>query len=171
MCRSEDGIVRYAPLCIHSFRLIVPRRLLEAQQFNQQYLSYHEIPTVPDRLRWCRHHMGLMQKEVAERIGISRGQYIGYECGTVDYYPKEIVDKLAALFEIPAHDLLDDYNRFLYEGQGKTIRAFRLGLGLKQCHLARQLNLAHDTLSDWENDLIQISKNSWTKYFKDLIKP
>ena len=52
-----------------------------------------------------------------------------------------------------------------------SISAFRLGLSLTQRHLARQLNLAHDTLSDLENDLIQISKNSWTKYFKDLIKP
>lgn len=62
MCRTEDGIVQYAPLCIHTFRLIAPRKLLEAQQFNQQYHSYEEIQNVPDRLRWCRHHMGLMQK-------------------------------------------------------------------------------------------------------------
>ena len=50
---------------------------------------------VPDRLRWCRHHMGLMQKEVAELIGITRGHYIDFEVGYVDHYPKEIVDKLA----------------------------------------------------------------------------
>lgn len=83
MCRTEDGIVQYAPLCIHTFRLIAPRKLLEAQQFNQQYHSYEEIQNVPDRLRWCRHHMGLMQKEVAEQIGISRGHYIDYEVGYV----------------------------------------------------------------------------------------
>ena len=61
---------------IHSFRLIAPRRLLEAQLFNQHYQNYEDIPNVPDRLRWYRHHMGLMQKEVAELIGISRGHYI-----------------------------------------------------------------------------------------------
>ena len=38
--------------------------------------------------------MGLMQKEVAELIGISRGHYIDFEIEYVDYYPKEIVDKL-----------------------------------------------------------------------------
>ena len=53
---------------IHSFRLIAPRKLLEAQLFNQQYQNYEDIPNVQDRLRWCRHHMGLMQKEVADRI-------------------------------------------------------------------------------------------------------
>ena len=80
---------------IHSFRLIVSRKLLEAQLFNQQYQNYEDIPNVQDRLRWCRHHMGLMQKEVADLIGISRGHYIDFEVGYVDYYPKEIVDKLA----------------------------------------------------------------------------
>ena len=114
MCHNEDGVIRYAPLCIHTYRLIAPCKLQEAQLFNQQYHSYGEIGNVPDRLRWCRYHMGLMQKEVAELIGITRGHYIDYEAGYVDYYPKEIVDKLAALYKIPTDDLLDDYNRFLY---------------------------------------------------------
>ena len=68
---------------IHSFRLIAPRKLLEAQLFNQQYQNYEDIPNVQDRLRWCRHHMGLMQKEVADLIGITRGHYIDFEVGYV----------------------------------------------------------------------------------------
>ena len=101
----------------HNLRLVAPRRLLEAQLFNQQYQNYEDIPNVQDRLRWCRHHMGLMQKEVADLIGITRGHYIDFEVGYVDHYPKEIVDKLAALYQVPVDDLLDDYNRFLYKGQ------------------------------------------------------
>ena len=95
LCSTSDGYVRYAPVYIHSFRLIAPRRFLEAPLFNQQYQNYEDIQNVPDRLRWCRHHMGLMQKEVAELIGITRGHYIDFEVGYVDHYPKEIVDKLA----------------------------------------------------------------------------
>lgn len=81
LCSALDGCVRYAPMYIHSFRPIAPRKILEAQLFNQQYQNYEDIPNVPDRLRWCRHHMGLMQKEVAELIGISRGHYIDFEVG------------------------------------------------------------------------------------------
>ena len=47
------------------------------------------------------------------------------ENGAVDYYTKEIADKLAAFYEIPVYDLLDDYNLFLYIGQGKLIREYR----------------------------------------------
>ena len=137
LCSTSDGYVRYAPMYIHSFRLIAPRKLLEAQLFNQQYQNYEDIPNVQDRLRWCRHHMGLMQKEVAELIGITRGHYIDFEVGYVDHYPKEIVDKLAELYQVPVDDLLDDYNRFLYKGQGKLIREYRESLGLKKKQFAR----------------------------------
>ena len=149
LCSTSDGYVRYAPMYIHSFRLIAPRKLLEAQLFNQQYQNYEDIPNVPDRLRWCRHHMGLMQKEVAELIGISRGHYIDFEVGYIDHYPKEIVDKLAALYQIPVDDLLDDYNRFLYKGQGKLIREYRESLGLKKKQFARLMGIEPNSLRAW----------------------
>ena len=170
LCATFDSHVRFAPLYIHSFRLIAPRKLLEAQLFNQQYQNYEDIPNVQDRLRWCRHHMGLMQKEVAELIGISRGHYIDFEVGYVDHYPKEIVDKLAALYGVPADDFLDDYNRFLYKGQGKVLQEYRESLGLKKKQFARLINLDPGTLRIWERDEKIMFKKSWEKYFKDIIK-
>ena len=170
MCHNENGVVRYAPLCIHSFRLISPRKLLDSEIFNQLYHSYQEIDNVQDRLRWCRHHMGLMQKEVADLIGITRGHYIDFEVGYVDYYPKEIVDKLAALYQVPVDDLLDDYNRFLYQGQGKLIREYRESLGLQKKPFARLIGVDPNLLRAWEADQKRMNINSWEKYFKNLIK-
>lgn len=161
--------MRYAPLYIHKFRLIAPRRLLDAQRFQQQYHSYGELLTVQDRLRWCRHHMGLMQKEVADRIGIRRGHYTDLETGAVDYYPKEVVDKLAEFYGVPVGDFLDDFNRFLYYGQGKAIREHRERLGLQKKPYARLLHLEPNRLRAWESEQKQISKASWEKYFKGVI--
>ncbi len=170
MCKTEDGIVRYSPLCIHTFRLIAPRKILEAQSFNQQYRSYSEIENIQDRLRWCRHNMGLMQKEVAERIGISRWDYKALESGAVDYYSKEIVDKLTILFDIPIEDLLDGYNLFLHKGQGRLIREYRESVGLNKNQFARMLNIAPVMLRNWENDKKRMTVNSWEKHFKSKIK-
>ena len=44
LCSALDGCVRYAPMYIHSFRPIAPRKILEAQLFNQQYQNYEDIP-------------------------------------------------------------------------------------------------------------------------------
>ena len=170
MCCTADGIVRYAPLCIHSFQLVAPRKLLEAQLFNQQYHSYEEIICVQDRLRWCRHHMGLMQKEVAELIGITRTQYIEYEVGSVNYFPKEIVDKLAELYQVPVCDLLDEYNRFMYQGQGCLLMKYRESLGMKKKPFARMLGVEPNLYRAWEADQKRMTVRSWDKHFKNVIK-
>ena len=170
MCKTENGVVRYAPLCIHTFRLIAPRKILEAQSFNKQYRSYSEIENIQDRLRWCRHNMGLMQKEVAEKIGMSQYHYQSLELGLVDYYPKEIVDKLAKLFGIPVNDLMDDYNIFLYNGQGRLISEYREMIGMNLNQFARMLGVDPIMLRNWENDKKRITVNTWKKRFKPIIE-
>ncbi len=97
LCSTSDGYVRYAPMYIHSFRLIAPRRLLEAQLFNLQYQNY-------------------------------------------------------------------------YKDQGKMIREYRESLGLKKKEFARLIKLDPGTLRCWENNQKRMIKDSWEKYFKDLIK-
>ena len=154
---------------IHSFRLIAPRKLLEAQLFNQHYQNYEDLPTVHDRLRWCRRHKGLMQKEVAELTGISRSEYSDMENGAVDYYTKEIADKLAAFYEIPVYDLPDDYSLFQHKGQGKMIREYRESLGMEKKLFAQLLGIDPNLLRAWEADRKRISFNSWNKYLKNII--
>lgn len=97
-------------------------------------------------------------------------QVIDFEVGYVDYYPKEIVDKLAELYQIPADDLLDDYSRFLYKGQGKLIREYRESLGMKKKPFARMIGVDPRTLHNWEIDLKRMFKDTWEKHFKDIIK-
>lgn len=161
-----DAAVKYAPLYLHTFRLIAPRKLLEAQRLNQCYHSYREIESIPDRLRWCRHHLGLMQKEVAELIGTTRAIYIDWETGITQHYAIELVAKLAMLYQIPPLDLLDDYNRFLYKGQGEAITRYRTALGLSRKAFAQQLNTDASCIRAWECEYKQISRKSWERYFK-----
>jgi transcriptional regulator with XRE-family HTH domain len=170
MCRTENGVVRYAPLCVHSFRLIAPRKLLEAQLFNRQYHSYEEIENVPDRLRWCRHSMGLAQKEVAKLVGITRGHYTNLETGAVDHYEKETVDKLADLFRVPPADFLDDYNLFLYQGQGEQLRAYRLCRGWNLKQMAEWLKVEPNMLRVWETGKKCVTKASWERYLKGKLQ-
>ena len=51
LCLNADGVVKYAPLYVHSFRLIAPRRLAEAQAFDRKYHALSDIDKLPDRLR------------------------------------------------------------------------------------------------------------------------
>lgn len=93
-------------------------------------------------------------------IGITRGHYIDYEVSYVDYYPKESVNKLAKLYRIQVDDLLDDYNRFLYKGQGKLIREYRESLSMKKKQFARLIHLDPGILRIRENEEKRMSINS-----------
>ena len=136
---------------------------------NRQYHSYAEIDNVQDRLRWCRHQRGLLQKDVAQTIGITRTHYVAFETGYLDAMPKTVVDKLAVFYEVPVDDLLDDYNRFLYYGQGKQIREYRNSLGLQKKPFARLLKVESRTLHLWETDQKRMFKGTWEKYFKGKV--
>lgn len=168
LCATWDSRVRYAPLYVRSFPLCTPRKLMDAQRILDR--SYDQLETVPDRLRWCRHRLGLMQKEVADRAGISRSVYIQLETGACDVYPIPILDKLAALYNIPVADLLDDYNRFLYLGQARLIRAHRQSLGLGKKPYARYMGISPTSLRLWEAEKKRVTKTTWEKYFRGVIK-
>lgn len=139
---------------------------MEAAQFNQRYRRYEEIDNVPDRLRWCRHSKGLKQAEVAKIAGVTRAIYIDIECGTTQHIPLEMVQCLAEFYDAPVTDFLDEYNRFLYDGQRKRIRVYRESLGIGKKAFARKLGIPIRCLQEWENDRKAISKKSWEQYFK-----
>jgi DNA-binding XRE family transcriptional regulator len=126
------GGVKYAPLYIHSFQLLQPRRLLEAERFNIKYTNPFEITTVVDKLRYYRHKKALRQRDVAEKTGIH---------------------------------LVDKYNLFLYNGQGRQIRALRQSLGLTKKEFGKLYGFHVHTVNQWENDNIQILKSTWAKLF------
>lgn len=138
---------------------------MEATQFNQRYCRYEDIQNVPDRLRWCRHSRGLLQAEVAQRIGVSSNVYKNIEDGITQQIPKDIADKLAQLYEVPVTDFLDEYNRFLYSGQAEMIRVYRMSLGLGTKPFARKMGIPIRSLQQWQSGQKTISRQNWEKYF------
>jgi len=166
MTRYHHEAAEYAPLYCFRFRLIAPRKLLEAQRFSRQYHSFDEIDNVPDRLRWCRYGMGLMQKEVAERVGISPAAYIELETGTCQRYRLDVMDKLSAFYGIPRDCLLDDYNRFLAKGQAQQLLEYRKRAGLNRRQFSKRTGIPVTSARDWEEGKKRISRRSWERYFR-----
>ena len=80
------------------------------------------------------------------------------------------MEKIAQLFEVPVDMLLDDYNLFLRNGQGKQIKAIRMKLGLTQKQYADKLGVSLGNLKHWEQNRKQIFKSTWEKYFKQSLE-
>ncbi len=161
MSRYAHDVVTYAPFYIHSFRLVAPHKLVEAEKFNIRYTEPSQIDNTLDRLRWYRYQKGLLQADVAAYAGIDRVTYSRYEEGVHEYYPIGIMAKAAELFEVPITNLLDEYNLFLYYGQGRQIRLMREIREMSINEYARRLGLYGSNLRRWENDEVRITKRSW----------
>lgn len=125
------------------------------------------LTATADKLRYCRHVMGLEQQQVAAYVTLHRSTYAGYEkLGARDYYPLDKLSALAKLFNVPLEYLMDDYNRFLYEGQGQQIRALRESMGLSRQDFATKFGVWTTTIRDWETDSVRITKHTWEMLFK-----
>jgi len=166
MCRSGGSQVRFAPLYILSFRMTQTKKISEAFSLNRKYRRYEDIVSIPDRLRWRRHELGLLQKEVAAKIGVTRSVYNSLETGEVESLDPAVMDKLAALYGIPVSDLLDDYHRFLLNGQGQAIQNLRASLDMTRAQFADHLHTDVRNIQAWETERKTISKRMWEAHFQ-----
>ena len=161
-----SGSVKVAPLQIVQFPVILPHKFQDAEKFNLQFSDFSEITETADKLRWLRYQKGLRQRDVADYAGIYRSTYIHYEEYGKDFYSPKHMEKIAQLFEDPVERLLDDYNLFLRNGQGKQIKTIRMKLGLTQREYADRLGISLCNLKQWEQNRKQLFKSTWEKYFK-----
>ena len=166
LAANVAGTLKVAPLQILKFPVVLPHKFLDAEKFNLRFSDASEITEIADKLRWYRYQKGLRQRDAAYYAGIDRSTYIHYEEAGRDFYPKEHMERLAELFEVPLEDLLDDYNLFLLRGQGEQIKAIRQRLGLTQKVYAAQLGVPLQKFKRWEQGNVQIFKSTWEKYFK-----
>lgn len=146
---------------LHLFRFITPKKVSEAQKFALQFPTADSITEVADKLRYHRHKKGLYQSDVADYLGIERGTYSEYENNSRDYYAPEMMDKLAKLFEVDVYELLDDYNRFIYDGQAQCIKNLRKQLGITQKELAKLMDVELYNVKKWEQGKVRMFKCTW----------
>lgn len=107
-----------------------------------------------------------MQKDVAKAVGINRSTYISYENPSHKNYQLSVLEKIADLYEVNITALLDDYNLFLFNGQGNQIKSTRKSLGLTQYHFGERFGVSTKTVRGWEKESIKISKKVWERIYK-----
>lgn len=148
--------------------MLKPHTNREGEKFNLLYTDPTKIDTVSDKLKYYRYQKSLLQKDVAKAIGMDRGTYSGYEENVRDYYPPDIMDKISSLLEVNVYELLDDFNRFLYDGQGQQIKAIRKQLQITQKDLAVMMNVDVTKVKRWEQNKVRMFKGTWEK-IKDIM--
>ncbi len=86
--------------------------------------------------------MGLLQREVAERIGVHEQTLRHWEAGQTD----PVIQWLPGIFLFLGYD-----PRQVPEGIGPRLQHLREGLGISQEAMARELGVDPGTLGRWES--------------------
>lgn len=143
--------------------------MTKAQKFLFENPNPEKLVTVSDKLKWYRINNGLLQRYVAIAMEVDRTTYSRYEGNILKAYPLDKLSKAAKLFKIDVTELLDNYNLFLYRGQGEQIKRLRESLKLTQSEFAKHIGVPLGTLKKWEQNRVFIPKNIF-KYFKYIVE-
>lgn len=146
------------PLYVHSFSAVTPTRIADAENFCLQHPNVSDLHTTADKLRYYRYKKSLLQREVAKYAGINKSTYIHYKGSDHDYYPIDKLSRIAELLEVDITDLLDEYNQFLYDGQGWQIRKIRKSMGLTLYQFGKRYNVSPTAVKRWESGQVRVSK-------------
>ena len=158
---------RLSLLIVFTINVNTPTKIVDAELFFKKYPSPDDAPSVADKLRWYRHKQGLLQREVADFIGVDRTTYFRYETtGLNNHYPKDKLLALAELYQVEVSNFLDDYNLFLYNGQATEVKKKREQLGMSKRAFARYLGVSKTAVINWENESVRISKKLWERFFR-----
>lgn len=148
------------------------RHLRNAQIFLCENPDPQSLGTVSDKLKWYRYQNGLQQSDMVKIMEVDRTTYSRYEENVIEAYPLDKLEKAAKYFGIDITELLDEYNLFLYHGQGEQIKVLRKSLGLTQSELARKLGVSLQKVRNWEEEKVRVSRGTFEKIgdFKTYIR-
>ena len=165
---SEDtcyGTKRY-PIYVERINMSIPQCVTDVEILNMRYSNPSKIDSTADKLRWYRYKYSLLQKDVADKIGVDLSVYKRYESPNHEHYPRKQMDKLSELYGVPVEALFDEYNLFLYNDQGKQIRSIRQNLGMSRNVYAKKIGVQPRSLKRWEQNSTRVLKSIWERCFK-----
>ena len=91
--RTKNGEFIFKPLYAMTLKIEEIPLSQEAIEFFYSNPNPDLLKSTGEKLRWYRYKNNLLQKDVAEKIGIDRSTYIRYESTTHDLYPKDKLKK------------------------------------------------------------------------------
>jgi len=157
---ADENIIPYEifPDEMGHKKILKAKRLTTAMK-----LCTSELKTVADKLQYARLAAGLLQRELAEKIGIDRTTLISYENGqTVE--ENMIIDwliEIALACGMDKHFCCSPYHVFIIEDAGKQIKQYRKNMGLTQKKFAEQLGVWTTTIRRWEQNVNKPPKHIW----------
>lgn len=125
-----------------------------------------KLESAADKLRLARLSAGLLQRELAEKVGIDRSTLLNYENGQIPEERMEVswLVKIALECGRDKYFCCNPYHIFLLENPAAQIKAYRKRFDLTQKAFAKKLGIWDTTVKRWEQ-----GKNKPPVYVWELV--
>lgn len=160
-----DDIGRLRFWAVISFKISGKYFTKEQKLFMEDNLTSENLNESYQKVKWHRLKHSFKQSKIAECLGVSTMTYMRFEQGIEIVLSSRQYDSLADLFGVQVGDLLDEYNGFLYCGQGSLIKKYRKEHHLTQQKFAEVLSVSASQVKRWESGKARLSKARWLKLF------
>ncbi len=102
--------------------------------------------SVGECIKKLRINEGFSQEELGKRLGVQRAAVQKWESGQVQSLKRDIIKKLATIFNVPPALFIDVDSTNLQTHLGEVIRNKRIELGLTIHDLAKQVGISENTI-------------------------
>ena len=129
------------------------KKILKAKRLTTAMkLCTGELNTVADKIQYARLTAGLLQREIAEKIGMDRTTLTAYENGKIveEHMDVKRLMEIALACGRDKYFCCSPYQIFLTEEPGAQIKAYRKSHGLTQKRFAEILGVWETTVKRWE---------------------
>lgn len=106
---------------------------------------------VGEYIKNLRIEAGLSQEELGKQLGVQRAAVQKWECGRVQNLKRDIIKKLAIIFNVPPASFIDVDSIDPQMQFGEIIKNRRIELGLTMLDVAQQVGVSEGTISRWES--------------------
>jgi len=117
---------------------------------------------VAERIRFYRTKRDMNGNTLAELAGLSRFAIIAYENNQTEPALSDLKN-IAAILEVEADNLFDDYYRFLDHPYTDQIKNIRKKNKLLQRELGAMLGVTRRAVERWENGKNKVTRDMWEK--------
>lgn len=168
MAKREDDNTIILPYYMSTIQFVFTRQIRYTHKFNVEVTDIKQLHTIGERLRFLRYKNNLLQTDVAAVLGIHPSSYINYESENKPQYSNNVLIKLAEFYKVDIEDIMDDYQIFLYRGQGRQIKLLREATGMNRAAFEKELGFPKGILKEWESERQVISRKSYNKLKKSM---
>lgn len=130
--------------------------------------------TLGGQIAYYRKLKGMKQEELAKEINVCRDIIIFYERNKeyrqINQRTMNNYKKIFKVLEIEDKVKLQGYEKFILTGQAENIKKFCERTGITKKQIANIVNMPYNTISQWSNGRINMSKNKYEKLEEGVSK-